>query len=251
MLFIDNKYTKWYYNIISTAQSRNLLDDIYIERHHIIPKSLGGNNNQTNLIRLTAREHFICHLLLTKMTVGPDQIKMKFAFVSMSRSSKNQKRYINNRLFEMYKKDRKHSNESKRKMSTAATGRKQTPETIENRASKLRGKVSPIKGRKIHTDESKKKIAKASTLRAATMDPVKKAGIYKKAADPKHWNKTRIENMRINMIGKKKTKTTKLLASYEASRERRTETMLKAAEKNRGRTWKLVNGKRVWVDKEN
>lgn len=185
------------------------------------------------------------------MIDGSGQMKMKFAFATMARSSGDQERYVNSRLFDLYKKDRKHSLESKKKMSIAATGRKQSPETIEKRVSKIRGKVSPIKGRQTHTDESKKKLSIANKNRLANMDPDKKAEIYRKVADPKHWNKTRIENMRINMIGKKKTKTPELLASYEASKERRIQTMLKAAEKNRCKTWKLVNDKRVWVDKEN
>jgi hypothetical protein len=37
----------------------------YMERHHILPKCLGGNNDPTNLVFLTGREHFIAHLLLT------------------------------------------------------------------------------------------------------------------------------------------------------------------------------------------
>ena len=65
MVFIDNKYTKCYFNIISAAKARiNLCE--YAESHHIIPKSLGGSDDQINLVDLTAREHFICHWLLTK-----------------------------------------------------------------------------------------------------------------------------------------------------------------------------------------
>lgn len=79
MIFIQNKYTRWYYSIITNAQLRNLPKETYIEKHHIIPRSLGGNNEQTNLVKLTAREHFICHLLLTKMTTGRMRHKMSKA----------------------------------------------------------------------------------------------------------------------------------------------------------------------------
>lgn len=65
--FLQNKYTKWYFNIISNAQNRDISS--YTEKHHVIPKSLGGSNKQTNLVKLTAREHFICHWLLTKMVI--------------------------------------------------------------------------------------------------------------------------------------------------------------------------------------
>lgn len=78
-MFIKNKYNKWYFNIIDRAKSRTLANDDYVEKHHIIPKSLGGSNNADNLVCLTAKEHFICHLLLTKMTAGVARTKMVYA----------------------------------------------------------------------------------------------------------------------------------------------------------------------------
>ena len=79
MIFIQNKYTQWYYNIVSNARAKVLPTDTYIEKHHIIPRSLGGTNEHSNLVKLTAREHFICHLLLTKMTAGRMRYKMSKA----------------------------------------------------------------------------------------------------------------------------------------------------------------------------
>lgn len=38
----------------------------HTEKHHILPRSMGGNDSQDNLIFLTARQHFICHWLLWK-----------------------------------------------------------------------------------------------------------------------------------------------------------------------------------------
>ena len=76
MIFIDNKYTKWYYAIVQNANLRVLPEDIYVEKHHIIPCSLDGDNSKENLVKLTAREHFVCHLLLTKMVTGPARFKM-------------------------------------------------------------------------------------------------------------------------------------------------------------------------------
>ena len=62
--------------IIDRAKSRTLLANEYYEKHHIIPKSLGGTNEKENLVSLTAREHFICHLLLLKITEGKNYYKM-------------------------------------------------------------------------------------------------------------------------------------------------------------------------------
>jgi hypothetical protein len=102
-MFIKNKYTKIYHNIVTRASSRKLSE--YAESHHIIPKSLGGDDSVTNIVALTAREHFICHLLLTKMVEGTDKSKMyQAAWMMASCFGKNQERYkINNRLYEKLK----------------------------------------------------------------------------------------------------------------------------------------------------
>jgi hypothetical protein len=102
-MYLQNKYSNWYYNIISAAKSRPIIG--YVERHHIIPKSLGGNNTNQNLISLTAREHFICHWLLPKMTEGKLRRKMISALSKMCQASSNQQRYkISGRKFEQIRK---------------------------------------------------------------------------------------------------------------------------------------------------
>jgi len=58
-------YEKIYHNIINNARSRK--KDPMFERHHIVPSSCGGTNDQSNLVYLTTREHLICHLLLIKI----------------------------------------------------------------------------------------------------------------------------------------------------------------------------------------
>jgi hypothetical protein len=102
-MYLQNKYTTWYYNIVHIAQSRLTQPD-YVERHHIIPKSLGGTNENTNIVKLSAREHFVCHWLLTKMVVGDNRSKMIFAFHRMFSSSKLQERYSNGITPRIYEK---------------------------------------------------------------------------------------------------------------------------------------------------
>ena len=48
-MYLQNKYTRWYYNIIQRAQSRTLPADVYIEKHHIIPKSFGGKDTNKSI----------------------------------------------------------------------------------------------------------------------------------------------------------------------------------------------------------
>lgn len=84
-IFKNNKYTKWYFSIVSQRKVRIFNKNIYMERHHIIPKSLGGSNDAANMIKLTAKEHFLVHWLLTKMCIEDSHIrKMKYAMRSMS-----------------------------------------------------------------------------------------------------------------------------------------------------------------------
>jgi len=99
-------YKKLYNNIITKRQSCPLKDDEYGERHHIIPKSLQGDNSSENIIKLSAREHFICHFLLTKIYKYEtfEWYKMNNAFIMMKCNSSNQNRYFNNRLYECRKK---------------------------------------------------------------------------------------------------------------------------------------------------
>ncbi len=102
-MFNESKYTTYYYDIINKAKNRTLSDDIYTEKHHIIPKSLNGNNTQENLVILTLREHYICHWLLTKMFDHNKNniIKMHHALWNMINTRKNIK--IPSRLYEQLK----------------------------------------------------------------------------------------------------------------------------------------------------
>lgn len=100
-------YKKVYYNIIENRKNAPLLNEEYGEIHHIIPRSLGGGDENDNLIKLTAREHFICHALLSEMYEfeSYEWYKMNHAFMMMKSESVNHQRYINSRLYEIKKKD--------------------------------------------------------------------------------------------------------------------------------------------------
>ena len=91
-------YKKVYQQIIFNAQSRGRVEG-YKERHHIIPKSLGGTNKKSNLVNLTAREHFIAHMLLAKIYGGNQWA----AIVRFKHG--NKKSYFNSRLYEIAKKE--------------------------------------------------------------------------------------------------------------------------------------------------
>jgi 5-methylcytosine-specific restriction endonuclease McrA len=181
-MYIENKYYKWYRNIIKNAKNRNTND--YTEQHHIIPRSLGGSNDKDNLVALTAKEHFICHILLTKFTKGSAYYKMIYACNGMQRSRDYQNRYINSRLFETIKKnfakehskklkDRKLSKEHREAISKGGKGRVDSAETIEKRANSNRGKK--------RTAEQRERMRQAQLSRASKTAE-EKAEQIKKAA---------------------------------------------------------------------
>ena len=105
-MFNNTKYTKIYNNIIDKAKNRILFG--YKERHHVLPQSMGGNNKKENLVYLTAREHFVCHWLLVKMTSGSDKAKMLYALNMMRVKNDLQDRYstnITSRVYEKYRQE--------------------------------------------------------------------------------------------------------------------------------------------------
>lgn len=102
-----NKYKKWYQDITDRGKNRKL--NTYTESHHILPRSLGGSDDSSNITQLTAREHFICHWLLIKIYKdGDEHWKMLNALRIMKAENKNQSRYetkITSRVYEYLKEE--------------------------------------------------------------------------------------------------------------------------------------------------
>ena len=104
--FNKSKYTRWYWSIVTYANATNKKGVGYLEKHHVIPKSMGGKNTPENLVLLTARQHFVCHLLLTKMVKGPNIRKawMALRAMAMMDASPSQARkaeiVVSSRMFE-------------------------------------------------------------------------------------------------------------------------------------------------------
>lgn len=96
-LFMSNKYTKWYFNIIKSRKIRILDKNEYYENHHIIPncKPLNGLCTPENMVYLTPKEHFLVHWLLTKMCASSKgKAKMHHAFSMMRMRGKSKNRIL-------------------------------------------------------------------------------------------------------------------------------------------------------------
>lgn len=155
MIFIDNKYTRWYLGIVSSAQSRAPVQG-YIERHHVIPRSFGGTDSKSNIVVLTAKEHFICHLLLTKMVSGQLKSKAQLALHKMCQISKNQNRYIASAA--IYQIVRKACSEATSGQNNSMFGRIRTKEE-KRKISESVKRINALRGKRVLTDEHKQKIA--------------------------------------------------------------------------------------------
>ena len=151
-------YRKHYDSLINRAKSRDLDSKAYFEKHHIIPKCLGGLNSTDNIVKLTPREHFVAHKLLVK--IYPESKRLVYAAFLMTKSSSKHNR-VNNRLYGWLKESlsisirgqnnpmygRTHTLEARKKISEATKGRR------------LCGERNGMFG-KTHTKESKEKISK-------------------------------------------------------------------------------------------
>lgn len=91
-------YQKIYDNLIECRKALSYKG--YTEKHHIIPRCLGGNDEPSNLVYLSAREHFIAHALLCK--IYPGNFKLASALMLMSTDKAGNR--INNRLYSYHRK---------------------------------------------------------------------------------------------------------------------------------------------------
>lgn len=63
-------YDLHYDNLILRARSRISSLDLYYEKHHVVPKCMGGTNDKSNIVKLTPEEHYVAHQLLVKIFPG-------------------------------------------------------------------------------------------------------------------------------------------------------------------------------------
>lgn len=121
-------YKRIYDKIISNAKNRIFDKDNYFEKHHIVPKFDNGVDNKDNLVKLTAREHYIAHLLLLKIYKNG---KSYFAFKGMCnwKSPSQRRAYkINSHLYSSLKGKYKHDEETIKKIKAANAGKKLSEE---------------------------------------------------------------------------------------------------------------------------
>lgn len=83
-LGLSMNYQRIYDEFIKDRRIKELTISGYTEKHHIIPRSHGGDNSKGNLIKLSAQDHYFAHELLAKIHGG----KMSNALWMMTTSKK-------------------------------------------------------------------------------------------------------------------------------------------------------------------
>jgi len=171
-------YEEFIKNILNT-RGRFACGDEYHECHHILPKCMGGNNEDENLIDLFAREHFIAHQLLSQE--NPDNASLAYAYGCMAWAiNDNQERYeVTPAEYEEARialsksmKGKPKSEECKRKLSESKKGKPLPIEITQKAAEARRGvpltnehksNISKALVGRTFSDEHKNNISKAKT----------------------------------------------------------------------------------------
>jgi hypothetical protein len=89
-------YKLIYENLVERGQLRTSIVG-YKERHHIIPRCMGGSDDASNLVELTPEEHFVAHQLLVK--IYPNNLRLVRACDVMSKDTKVNKYWRKNKMY--------------------------------------------------------------------------------------------------------------------------------------------------------
>jgi hypothetical protein len=145
-------YEKIYAALMQRAKTRILPKETYVEKHHIVPRCLEGNNSPENIVKLLPEEHYLAHQLLVR--IYPGNNKLIFACIAMT-GNPHQKR--NNKAYGWI---RRKVSEAKKSMPVSEESRRKHSET----SKRLRIKPPNRLGQK-HTPEAKANMSKAQTGR--------------------------------------------------------------------------------------
>lgn len=151
-------YLAHYNALILRGQNRVL--EGYKEHHHIVPVCMGGTDDESNLVALTGREHFVAHQLLVKLYPKVGGLIAAVRFLTSTRQGNP----VKSRIYEWLRK--RHAIQ----MSINNKGKKMTPEQIAKAAASHLGKKRSVearanmsRGAKLRkmSDEGKKSLSEA------------------------------------------------------------------------------------------
>jgi|688.fasta_scaffold291475_4 hypothetical protein len=261
-------YQKIYDNICLTAKSQNRVKGggVYYEAHHILPKCMGGNGyarqwkTHSNIVLLTAKEHFVAHKLLYCIHPNNKSIFHGYRMMAkMSAKTNNRNFNISAREYEEIRVEFAKSVSginapSKRpevagKISEALKGRELSQESKDKVSQTLKeyfkNNENPFKGKK-HSDETKQKLSnsrKGKPANPKSINAMVTANKGKKRS-PETIEKLRIAALnRAPMSEETKQKISKSVTKVQTGRLCSEETKLKISQSLKGHV-KYEKGKR-------
>jgi len=199
-------FTTFYFRIMNAAQMRTLSS--YTEKHHMVPRSLGGSNANTNIARLTPREHLVAHRLLIRMTNGKERNKMLFALQCMTWQSPKHKGMRVELTLGQHAKLRE-------QVATARTGAKWTEEQKHRHSLRKRGLLveeEKPKVKRVTSEETKEKIRAAMKGRPGklhTEETKAKLSTMKMGVPGPSWSDERRQQLSDKMMGHKQSEEAK------------------------------------------
>lgn len=186
------KYILILNNIISRAQMRGKLDNIYQERHHIIPVSEGGTNHFSNLVWLSPEEHYVVHHLMWRIL--PLKPARRKAWSGMNNMSKNNKEFgvlrrkCSERMKEIMASEEHKERCRQQSFKNSLSAKVQTKRTESLKGYKhsknTREKMSKARSGKPHSETHKANLTKSITERMRTPEERERYSIKWKENNP-------------------------------------------------------------------
>jgi len=174
---VNQRWRVHYEQLVTRAIGRVV--EGYVERHHIIPKCLGGSNKSDNLVKLTAEEHYVAHQLLIKCF--PKNRKIAHAIMLMTSTSPDLKRSPNKsykwlrELRSESMKGTEQSAETRAKISISHTGKKYGPRSEETCL-----KISIANKGRTQSDKVRSAVAISNKTRVLSEESMQKWRISRK-----------------------------------------------------------------------
>jgi len=164
-------YSAHYERLIVRARGRRL--SVYRERHHVIPRCMGGEHVSSNIVCLTAEEHYVAHQLLVKMYPGNG--KLAHAAMTMALRCSGNKAYgwVRRRHADAISKN--WTRERRAALSAEHLGKKRSAETRQRISIAMRGNRNPAG--KPRTAQHREKLAAGRLGKRASAETRVKIGL--------------------------------------------------------------------------